>query len=684
MSNDIAYARIHPAIGIARVGNSTRTDGWFPGPEVPDPPAARPGSHKDDQGAVKRQAARFRIYGYGADGRVVRELTTADPQVHIEWSVHVANKKAAWYRFSLPLDIPDMKDRPEPRRNAAVTDRASLVIDPGRKTLVAGSGQAVEFTGGSFLGTPVPLGRMHTDEAGRLVVLGGPGTSRNPKGGELTSYGNNDGWCDDTSDGPVTATLTIGGKAVPVDGAWVVVAPPNYAPDVKTVRTLYDLLYDLFVAQGTIAPPKTVNFERDVKPILHRFCELQWVNKGFAAHFGFGGPQHFLAPDRLARLASPSPTHEELRRQVYTSLRDPARDGLSPVPWPWIYGDGMRSRPASPLQYLTLSPTQDAVLLSWMKGEFETNSWKGFPRRLEDAPVADQPGLLDRAALDFCLADAFHPGCEVTWPVRHATMYGEPLRIRHRPAGTAEPDYGDELSQARALGPDGPLHEQGPGDLTRWMAVPWQTDTASCRSGYEAGASLGPRYDPYLPTFWPARVPNHVLKESDYRIVNEEGPGGRAPEADREAAFGRRASWLRGLKGDYPQQLKQAVAEWHEFGIVEVRRYTVGDGRFPERMQVESTPGFPLAGVSDNRNLSAVHVPAETVATESLAVQAAGEVLALTGLSADEVTIGYFDKLDPFGEDAGRGTRSGPGEGAGRDGDAGGGGDGGTPGGGGA
>ncbi|MFJ2581833.1 LodA/GoxA family CTQ-dependent oxidase [Kitasatospora aureofaciens] len=653
LNDDIAYARIHPAIGIARVGNSTHEDGWFYGPEVPDPPAEEPGFHKDERGAIKRQAVRFRIYGYGADGRVVRELTTADPQVHIEWSVHVANKKAAWYEFSLPLDIPDMKDHPEPRRNAKVTDRASLVVDPGRKTLTAGGKQVVEFTGGSFLGEPVPLGRMHTDADGRLVVLGGLGKSRNPKGGELISYGNNDGWCDDTSDGPVTATVTVGGKSVRVDPAWVVVAPPNYAPDVKTLRTLYDLLYDLFVTQGTLAPPKTVNFDRDVKPILHRFCELQWVNKGFAAHFGFGGPQHFLAPDHLARLASPSPTYEELRRQVYTALRDYKRDGRSPMPWPWIYGDGMASRPKSDLQYLALSPTQDSVLLSWMKGQFDTTPWKGFPRRLEDAPPADQPALLDRAALDFCLADAFHPGCEVTWPIRHATMYTEPLRIRHRPAGTPEPDYGATLGQARALGPDGPLHAQGPGDLTRWMAVPWQTDTASCRSGYESNANLGPRYDPYLPTFWPARVPNHVLKESDYRIVNEQASGGHAAQADREAAFARRASWLRGLKGDYKAQLKQAVAEWQDFGIVEVRPYTVGDGRFPERMQVESTPGFPLAGVSDNRNLSAVHVPAATAAVDALTVQVAAEILALTGLSADEVTIGYFDKLDPFGEDAG-------------------------------
>lgn len=54
-------------------------------------------------------------------------------------------------------------------------DRRSPVGDPGRRTLRAGSGQRVEFTGGAFRGIPVPLGRTHTDEHGRLVVLGGAG-----------------------------------------------------------------------------------------------------------------------------------------------------------------------------------------------------------------------------------------------------------------------------------------------------------------------------------------------------------------------------------------------------------------------------------------------------------------------------------------------------------------------------
>ncbi|MGW6912999.1 LodA/GoxA family CTQ-dependent oxidase [Kitasatospora sp. NPDC054939] len=655
MSDDITHARIHPAIGIARVGNSTDADGWFYGPETPDPEPAAPGAHKDAQGRIKRQAARFRIYGYDSAGRVVRELKPTDPGVAVEWGVHVANRKAAWYEFNLALDIPDMVGRSTKRRNKGV-DRARLTIDPGLKTLRAAPGQAVDLTGGSFLGAPVPLGRIQTDEHGRLVFLGGTGASIAPNGEPLTSYGNNNGWCDDTSDGPVTATLTLDGRPVTVDPAWVVVGPPNYAPEVKTVRTVWDLLDDVFVRQGTLPAPTEVNFERDVLPLLRRFVELQWVNQGFATHFGFRGPEDFLAPDLLKRLASPAERHRELRRQVFTAMRDFSRDGISPVPWPWIYGDGMSSKPKSSLQYMALSKTQLDLLLAWSKGDFTTTPWPGFPRRLEDAPPAEQPGLLDRAALDFCLADAFHPGCEITWPVRHTTMYDRPLRIKHRPEGQQEPDYGEELTVSRALGADGPLHAQGPGDLTRWMAVPWQTDTASCRSGYESAAGLGPRYDPHLPTFWPARVPNHVLTEEDFEIVNRPEHAGHTTQEQREDAFARRASWLRGLEGDYPQQLAQAVKQWHDFGIVETRAYTVGDGRFPEVMRVESTPGFDLAGVSPHRNLVTLHVPEATARDAVLYAGLLGALAEDTGHAREDITVGYIDKLDPFGEDAANGS----------------------------
>ena len=53
----IHTVRIYPSIGIARVGNSLESDGWFYGPEVPGRFDEPPGGFKDVQGAVKRQVS---------------------------------------------------------------------------------------------------------------------------------------------------------------------------------------------------------------------------------------------------------------------------------------------------------------------------------------------------------------------------------------------------------------------------------------------------------------------------------------------------------------------------------------------------------------------------------------------------------------------------------------------------
>src|SRR3978361_1987746 len=88
----LVRAAIHPAIGVARLGNSP--DAYFVGPEVVAPPVSEAGSSRDGSGALKRQAACFRLYGYNAQGQVVAELTP--DTVEVRWTVHVANKKAVW------------------------------------------------------------------------------------------------------------------------------------------------------------------------------------------------------------------------------------------------------------------------------------------------------------------------------------------------------------------------------------------------------------------------------------------------------------------------------------------------------------------------------------------------------------------------------------------------------------
>ena len=148
------------------------------------------------------------------------------------------------------------------------------------------SGRKYWFDDGKFLDNPVYLGEIRTDDQGRLIFLGGRGVSASVAGTPARDFANNDGWYDDVSDGPVTAVVHIGGQPIPVDPAWVLVAPPNYAPDLHGLRTMDDLLTDVFIQAGWLESPARASFTRHVFPILRRLSELLWVIQGFAAQFG--------------------------------------------------------------------------------------------------------------------------------------------------------------------------------------------------------------------------------------------------------------------------------------------------------------------------------------------------------------------------------------------------------------
>jgi hypothetical protein len=305
----IVRAAIHPSIGVGRVGNSQ--DEFFIGPEVINPLPAEPGFYRSKDGTLKRQAARFRIYGLNAKGEAVKELTLQDAE--IEWSVHLANKKASWYQFQLALDIPEAAAAmPSLLRNSSVKDRTQLTIDPGCQTITGNNANKQEFIG-KFLDIPVYLGELHTDESGRLLVLGGRGKSASYNGNKAITFANNDGWYDDTSDGPVTAKVKLGGVTLEVDPAWVVITPPNYAPLQKSVRTMWDLIRDIFFQDGTLEMPTLPSFQKDIRPIFERLTRLQWVNAGFAAAFGWKEHFNFTSREWMEKLSDPNPSNREMK-----------------------------------------------------------------------------------------------------------------------------------------------------------------------------------------------------------------------------------------------------------------------------------------------------------------------------------------------------------------------------------
>jgi hypothetical protein len=118
------------------------------------------------------------------------------------------------------------------------------------------------------------------------------------------------------------------------------------------------------------------------------------------------------------------------------------------------------------------------------------------------------------------------------------------------------------------------------------MACPWQTDTASCRSGYQYGDTP---VDPYLPTFWAARVPNHVMPAQSYDVVLD-----RSRSIDeRRLAFFVRAQFFRNI--DRPEKtdtLQEMVDNWYRLGVV-TEQPGPGDAAFPQTFKVETDNEFP-------------------------------------------------------------------------------------------
>ena len=90
------------------------------------------------------------------------------------------------------------------------------------------------------------------------------------------------------------------------------------------------------------------------------------------------------------------------------------------------------------------------------------------------------------------------------------------------------------------------------------MGVPWQTDGASCLSGYEIGTYLP------LPSFWAARVPNQVLSERSYTRVLDES----LPVAQRLKHLFYRPEWLRYFGPDYETRINDNVAKWDKLGVI--------------------------------------------------------------------------------------------------------------------
>ncbi len=356
--------------------------------------------------------------------------------------------------------------------------------------------------------------------------------------------------------------------------------------------------------------PKTPSFSKNILPLLRQFNDAQWVNFGFAVQFGWQAPNDFMRPEILAKLAAapgPQDPYGELRRQIFYSFRNPGSTTFEPLAWPPIYGDAFGSYDSPPVARggFAVTNTLYGYLQQWSAGDFVADYDAGAtaPAAIDDVALSDQPATLDLAALHFCMGGPFHPGCEMTWPMRHSSMYSAPYRLRQYPYGLTKSDYGDFLTQATVNASDGPLSVSGPGDITKWMAVPWQSDTASCRAGYPGTEFPS---DPFIPTFWPSRVPNNVMTEAQYKTITNPA----TPPEERMAAFNSRPYWLRSLdfSKPYVDQITKMVSTFGDLGLM-LKREAGGEG-LPPFVYVET--------LAEQKKLLAAAAPAAPGSEEAV------------------------------------------------------------------
>ncbi|QWF84895.1 LodA/GoxA family CTQ-dependent oxidase [Amycolatopsis sp. CA-230715] len=622
-----ASVSIFPAIGVARVGNTgpgDTTDDYYLPPEgigrLPTESDGGPpfdvSGFRDRQGRLRKQAATFALYH--EDRREPLRIGTALPLpdggsaqiVDVVWTAHLANKKAAWYQFEGGVGEKGYPPR-HPLRNADVRgeDRRGLIIDPGPRTVSTRGTRTGEFDRNDGDGRstfppdgPDPdrerittLGRITAGDDGGLLLLGGAGvaytTSAAPA---LGDDDNNDHWWDDVSDGPVSATMVVrvvdqrGEQVGPeheirlLDTSWAIVAPPSYAPEVVTLVTLYDTLFDMAVRHEGIRPGiyregqwqqgYRPHYPTEIEPILRRATEVPWV---------VAVPPKVHTFD-LDRLGTKDPRFDQIRRYLFESLRPPQAPNTLSSPgtgyrlMPYIAGDDISSQQTA--KFHTLTPTQYFLLGQWADGNFRTADETPNPM---SGPEWHPGHRLTAAALGNSSGPPFSPGIEMGWLSRVPAVYAKPFRFRFAPVANLPVEAG-RLSLATD-----PADGLEPGDVTKYMSVPWQADFNGCAVHESDGHHLW---------WWPAHRPMFVY-------ARREKPGA-VSEKDEWNHVG----WIGTVRdqtaADYvafADRLEMAE-HWHELGFV-MHNARIGPRddteapdppRFVEVRRTLPRPGFVL------------------------------------------------------------------------------------------
>lgn len=602
---------------------------------------------RDAEGLLKRQAARFRLYAYELDGQdtypcksaaqeIVVGSRLADGRVvkDIVWTTHIANKKAAAYVVVNSQGVNAYADGKVPQlRNQGVygdinspTRLSQLMIDPGPRAIAASAKTSAHFnaatpasyvdangeiqeqanypkyfpTGKLFepTGKLNTLGEIQTDEKGRLLVLPGFGrtAAQYDEYGDpipLTGDLNNAGWFDDAGDGPVSATLIFeDGSVEPVFGAWVICGDPGFAPQIRNVVSVWDDVFDVWVRELALQPEiynqKTAafnpdyqpDFEAQIRPIFRAANLQRWTTNL---------PKMALrAHDAVDAISAT----DEPNRTIMAGLnfiRNPnitAELNIGVPLMPLSVGDAGTS-------FLTVTRTQYFFLEQWSKSNFVSDKGSGL----------GAGEMLDMASLSNCLGGRFVPGIEVSYTVRCEDLYmndwresgAGPFRVKHKALNYAQVNPKTPFLTGGWVPKHNMLDGLEPGDISKFMSIPWQTDYNSCSIHQPSINTLGVNHtngnETTLYWSWPSQRPdsvyvatevvNNVLPQQKWAI---RGPGTYALDPKSASTF---------------QKALQSVTDWDRLGIVIQGTAIEGDTYDPE-YYLEVQARFDDAANADN------------------------------------------------------------------------------------
>jgi hypothetical protein len=238
-----------------------------------------------------------------------------------------------------------------------------------------------------------------------------------------------------------------------------------------------------------------------------------------------------------------------------------------------------------PSKFLRLTDYQLYILRQWAQGKFYnevSEGWVKEPNKFRPyANWVNKTGRdLDQGVLMNLLGGAFCPGGEVSWIIRNPSIYKEPYRIKADPVfynfrqtaaqanqrGSSSEEYVSSISATLSQDSD---YEGGlqPGDLTKQMALPWQSDFNECSTQninvtYEQWNRIDPTREKdswmeledqvWETLWWPAHRPLQT-----YELIGFTNGRPRL----------RYLNWSRGVPQNNAGDLKMAT-EWRKLSFV--------------------------------------------------------------------------------------------------------------------